>query len=40
MIINGMTYVVLRIFARNSVFKEVKSPMTGKIVRCFNKTRE
>ena len=32
MIINGMTYVVSRIFARNSVFKEVKSPMTGKIV--------
>ena len=32
MIINGMTYVVSRIFASNSVFKEVKSPMTGKIV--------
>ena len=37
MIINGMTYVVSRIFARNSVFKEVKSPMTGKIVGVFVK---
>jgi acetyl/propionyl-CoA carboxylase alpha subunit len=32
MIINGMTYVVSRILAGNSVFKEIKSPMTGKIV--------
>ncbi|MGA8563589.1 MAG: biotin/lipoyl-containing protein [Nitrososphaeraceae archaeon] len=38
MIINGMTYVVSREFARNSVFKEVKSPMTGKIVGVFVKT--
>ena len=38
MIINGMTYVVSRVFARNSVFKEVKSPMTGKIVGVFVKT--
>ena len=37
MIINGMTYVVSRIFASNSVFKEVKSPMTGKIVGVFVK---
>lgn len=37
MIINGMTYVVSRIFARNSVLKEVKSPMTGKIVGVFVK---
>ena len=37
MIINGMTYVVSRIFARNSIFKEVKSPMTGKIVGVFVK---
>jgi biotin carboxyl carrier protein len=37
MIINGMTYVVSRIFARNSVFKDVKSPMTGKIVGVFIK---
>ena len=37
MIINGMTYVVSRIFARNSVSKEVKSPMTGKIVGVFVK---
>ena len=37
MIINGMAYVVSRIFARNSVFKEVTSPMTGKIVGVFVK---
>ena len=38
MIINGMTYVVSRILAGNSVFKEIKSPMTGKIVGVFVKT--
>jgi acetyl/propionyl-CoA carboxylase alpha subunit len=37
MIINGMTYVVSRILAGNSVFKEIKSPMTGKIVGVFVK---
>ena len=37
MIINSMTYVVSRVFASNSVFKEVKSPMTGKIVGVFVK---
>ena len=37
MIINSMTYVVSRILARNSVFKDVKSPMTGKIVGVFVK---
>ena len=37
MIINGMTYVVSKISARNSVIKEVKSPMTGKIVGVFVK---
>lgn len=37
MIINGMTYLVSRIFAGNSVFKEIKSPMTGKIVGVFVK---
>ena len=37
MIINSMTYVVSRILARNSIFKEVKSPMTGKIVGVFVK---
>lgn len=38
MIINSMTYVVSRILARNSIFKEVKSPMTGKIVGVFVKS--
>ena len=37
MIINGMTYLVSRIFAGNSLFKEVKSPMSGKIVGVFVK---
>jgi acetyl/propionyl-CoA carboxylase alpha subunit len=37
MIINGMTYVVSRILAGNSLFKEIKSPMTGKIVGVFVK---
>ena len=40
MIINGMTYLVSRIFAGNSVFKEIKSPMTGKIVDVFVKPGE
>jgi acetyl/propionyl-CoA carboxylase alpha subunit len=39
MIINGMTYVVSRILAGNSVFKEIRSPMTGKIVGVFVKPR-
>jgi biotin carboxyl carrier protein len=37
MIINGMTYVVSRSLADNSLFKEVKSPMSGKIVGVFTK---
>lgn len=32
MIINGMTYVVSRELADNSLFKDIKSPMSGKIV--------
>ncbi|MDQ5869938.1 MAG: biotin/lipoyl-binding protein [Thermoproteota archaeon] len=39
MIINGMTYVVSRSLADNSLFKEVKSPMSGKIVGVFAKAR-
>lgn len=36
MILNGMTYVVSRV-ASNSASKDVKSPMTGKIVGVFVK---
>ena len=37
MIINGMTYVVSRSLADNALSKEVKSPMSGKIVGVFVK---
>ncbi len=37
MIINGMTYVVSRGLADNSLFKDIKSPMSGKIVGVFAK---
>jgi biotin carboxyl carrier protein len=37
MIINGMTYVVSRSLADNALSKEIKSPMSGKIVGIFTK---
>lgn len=37
MIINGMTYVVSRRLADNALSKEIKSPMSGKIVGIFTK---
>ncbi len=37
MIINGMTCIVSRSLADNSLFKEVKSPMSGKMVGVFTK---